>query len=124
MRVTSSWLGPVGGSLRYTSSGRPSVDGTAIFQETLCWAASRVVGEPRWSRSPVDPEGKGEGVGGLGTRWMVVCRLTQRAMASREGGYAARAIATIRRAVAATASGRRQRGDSPSGSLHPFPPNQ
>ena len=41
------WVGPVGGSLRYTSSGRPSAEGTAIVHATFTWAASSVVGEPR-----------------------------------------------------------------------------
>ena len=53
-----------------------AVDGlrisTAIVQETFCCAASRVAGEPRCSRSPADPLGSGDGVGGLGTRWMIV----------------------------------------------------
>ena len=56
-----------------------------MLHPTWRCAPSRDVWVPSSSLAPRGPDGSGDGVGGFSVRWMVVCRFSQPAMASRAG---------------------------------------
>src|SRR6266851_3361706 len=74
-----------------------------MFQATLPCAAASVVGSPRPRRLPSGPEGWGDGVGRWFMRVMLVWRLIQLAIASREGVYAVSAAIASSAIAAASA---------------------
>src|SRR5207245_1876334 len=74
-----------------------------MCQLTLLRASASVVGPPRPRRLPSGPDGCGDGVGNWLTRVMIVWRLSQFAIASREGVYATSAASASTNTAAATA---------------------